>query len=167
MLKNLFQKYPTKIRTDLLDRVLSEYEFKNNKILLKPFNNSYGIILENLSEKIGFMKGSLDIVYPKIIRKKYQIRMKQQQSEKTKNNNDTLKSNSLENTKSNKNKNIVKDDLYIIINKDKKASQSIHTKYPKSVKIKGKITPNMYSFRGQNHLYHKILKQNLFINKVN
>ena len=69
VLKNLFQKSQIKIKTNVFDRALSKYKLRNNKVLLNPFMNSYGVMLENLSDKIGFIKGSLDLVYPKIIKK--------------------------------------------------------------------------------------------------
>ena len=54
---------------------------KNNKekknitqLILNPFSNSYGVLLNNLAEKIGFLKGSMDILYPQITQKRYQIR---------------------------------------------------------------------------------------------
>jgi hypothetical protein len=139
VLKNLFQKSQIKIKTNVFDRALSKYKLRNNKVLLNPFMNSYGVMLENLSDKIGFIKGSLDLVYPKIIKKKYQLRMKYKYEKNGIS--VTSRNNSLENNKSIKNE-------FFIINKEKKISQSIFTKYPINIKIKGKISPNMYSFRG-------------------
>ena len=158
ILKNLFQKNKAKVKSGILDRVILDYNLQNNDILLNPFYNSYGVMLDDVSEKVGFMKGSLDLVYPRIIQKKYQIRAKQSIKKLG-----LFRSTSQNNFK--RNENDIKNIIFTIKNKD--ISQSIFTKYPMYIKLKGKFSPHMYTFKGRNRFYHKLNKQNLFMNKVN
>lgn len=158
ILKNLLQKCKAKIKLGILDRVILDYNLKNNDILLNPFYNSYGVMLDDVSEKVGFMKGSMNLVYPRIIQKKYQI--KAEQSIK---NIGLLRSNSENYFK--RNKNDIKKNLFAV--KYRNISQSVFTKYPVYVKLKGKFSPHMYTFKEQNRYSHKLEKQNLFMNKIN
>ena len=73
-LKTLFKKNAAKVKSGILEDILVERKIKNNDIFLHPFSNSYGSLLDIMSEKVGFMKGSIDILYPKITQKKYQLR---------------------------------------------------------------------------------------------
>ena len=157
MLKNIFNKNMAKIKSGILDRVIIDYNIENNDILLTPFSNSFGLMLENVSEKVGFMKGSLDLVYPKIIQKKYQLKAKL--SKKRIN---LLRSFSQKNIM--KNKDDIKGDLFIV--KDKNISQSVTAKYPMYIKLKGKLSPHMYTLKGQNRIFQKIKTQNLLMNKI-
>ena len=139
-LKNLFQKEKIKIKPDILDRVILDYNLRNKDILLNPFYNSFGEVIEDVSQKIKFIKGSIDLVYPKIIQKKYQIMAKESFKKLG-----LLKSSSQENIK--RNNNGIKDNLFTI-NKYKKASQISTSKYPIYIKLKGKFSPRMYSMKG-------------------
>lgn len=158
ILKNLFQKCKAKVKLGILDRVILDYNLQNNDILLRPFNNSYGAMLDNVNEKVGFMKGSLDLVYPRIIQKKYQI--KAEQSIKRIG---LLRANSQNNNKRN-NKNDIKNNIFSI--KDKNISQSVFTKYPMYIKLKGKFSPHMYTLKGQRRFSRKMSTQNLLMNKL-
>ena len=147
ILKNLFQKKKAKVKLGILDRVILQYNLMNDDILLNPFYNSYGLMLDDVSERVGFMKGSLNLVYPKIIQKKYQIKAEQSVKKIG-----LMRSTSQENFK--RNKNDIKDNIFTI-NKDKIISQSVYTKYPMYIKLKGKFSPHMYSFKGQKRFSHK------------
>ena len=155
ILKNLFQKNKIKIKQDVLDRIILDYNLQNKNIFLTPFYNSFGLMIEDVSQRVRFMKGSLDLIYPKIIQKKYQIKAEQSIKKLGK-----LRSSSVENIK--RNKNDIKDILFSI-NKYKKISQSVFSKYPIYIKLKGKFSPRMYSFKEQNLLSHKLNKRNLFL----
>ena len=52
---------------------MSEEKIKSHN-LVNPLSNSYGNILNEISEKIGFMKGSINMIYPKISQAKYEIK---------------------------------------------------------------------------------------------
>ena len=158
ILKNLFQKCKAKIKLGILDRVILDYNLKTDDILLNPFYNSYGVMLDDVSEKVGFMKGSLNLVYPRIIQKKYQIKAEQSIKKIG-----LLRSNSDNDFK--RNKNDIKNNLFTI--KDKNIIQSVFTKYPMYIKLNGKFSPHLYTYKGQNRFSHKLQKQNLFMNKVN
>ena len=69
ILKNLFQKNKIKIKQDVLDRIILDYNLQNKNIFLTPFYNSFGLMIEDVSQRVRFMKGSLDLIYPKIIQK--------------------------------------------------------------------------------------------------
>ena len=158
MLKNIFNKNMAKIKSGILDGVIIDYNLENNDIFLNPFYNSYGLMLEDVTEKIGFMKGSLDLVYPKIIQKKYQLKAEQRNKRIN-----LLRSSSQKNII--KNKDDIKGDLFIV--KDKNISQSVTARYPMYIKLKGKLSPHMYTLKGENRIFQKIKKQNLLMNKVN
>lgn len=152
-LKNLFQKNTAKIKNDVLNDIVVDKKIKNNDIFLNPFTNSYGVLLDLMSEKVGFMKGSMDILYPKITQKMYQIRTLER---KTKN--DMKRSSSQENYKIQYlgfNNNNINNKLFNL--KQKKSFQSIYTRYPVSIKKIGqnKWTSKMYSFKGQKDLKNK------------
>ena len=53
-MKLLFRKKPIKIKN-----------------ILNPITNSYGNVLDDLSGKIGFMKDSMNLIYPKVSQIKY------------------------------------------------------------------------------------------------
>lgn len=72
VLKTLFRKIPIKIKKDVLSTA-SEDKIKSHN-LANPLSNSYGNILNEISEKIGFMKGSINMIYPKISKAKYEIK---------------------------------------------------------------------------------------------
>ena len=135
-LKNLFLKKKAKVKSGILDRVIFDYNLQNEDILLHPFSNSYGDMLEDLSGKVKFMKGSIDLVYPTIIQNKYKIKAKQ-----SINKINFLNSNSQENIN---NKNDIKSIIFSI-NKDKNKTQTVFTKYPMYIKLKGKFSPHLYS----------------------
>ena len=94
-LKTLFHKNSPKIKSGVLNEAIRDCKIKNNDIFLSPFSNSYGILLDLMSEKVGFMKGSMDIIYPKITQKKYKLRT----LERTKIKHNFKKSSSQENIK--------------------------------------------------------------------
>jgi hypothetical protein len=142
ILKNLFRKNSAKIKNDILDRVLLDYNLESDDIFLKPFSNSYGIVLDNVVEKVGFMKGYLDFVYPKIIQKKYQIKAKES-IEKI----GLLKSSSQENLKISRND--IRKHIFTI--KQRNETQSLATKYPIHIRLKEKnmFSPQMYTNKGK------------------
>ena len=147
-LKTLFQKNSPKIKNGVLNEAIIDNKIKNNDIFLSPFSNSYGILLDLMSEKVGFMKGSMDIIYPKITQKKYQIRTLERKRFK----NNFKKSSSQESIK---NQNSEINHLFNI--KQKKIIQSIYTKYPINIKGMGQnmLSTKMYSFKGQKELITK------------
>lgn len=135
--KNVFQKSKIKVKSGVLDGIILDYNLNNNGILSKPFNNSYGFMLNLVSEKVKFLKGSLDMIYPSIIQKKYEIKTNQIDKKV-----DLLRNSSLENFKGNRID--IKKDIYKI-NKNKKIFQSVFAKYPIYIKVKGKFSPHLYS----------------------
>ena len=147
-LKTLFQKNNAKIKSGILDEALKDKKIDNNDVLLNPFTNSYGILLDRMSIKVGFMKGSMDIIYPKITQKKYQIRTLE--SKKIKLN--FKKTSSQENIK---NQNNELNHLFNI--KQKKIIQWFYTKYPINIKgiSKNMLSSKMYSFKGKKGLMTK------------
>ena len=144
-LKTLFKKNEAKVKSGILDEILVERKINNNDIFLHPFYNSYGSLLDTMSEKVGFMKGSIDILYPKITQKKYQLRTIQRKKEFNRLNDDN------ENQK-----NETKNNIYNI-NKEKKVFQSIFTKYPISIKHNGRniCFSKIYSYKGLKHILNK------------
>ena len=135
--KNVFQKSKIKVKSGVLDGIILDYNLNNNGILSKPFNNSYGFMLNLVSEKVKFLKGSLDMIYPSIIQKKYEIKANQIDKKV-----DLLRNSSLENFKGNRID--IKKDIYKI-NKNKKIFQSVFAKYPIYIKVKGKFSPHLHS----------------------
>lgn len=140
-LKSLFQKNTPKVKNGVLNDIMVDNNIDNNDILLNPFSNSYGVVLNILSEKVGFMKGSMDIIYPKITQKKYQIRALERKKEFN-----FKRSSSQENSKKQNSKN---NSLFNI--KSKKIIQSIYSKYPINIKRSGNniFSSKMYSFKGK------------------
>ena len=155
ILNNIFQKSKTKVKLGILDGVILNYKLDNNDIITKPFNNSYNFMINILSDKIKFLKNSLNFIYPSIFRKRYLI--KENQNKK----NNLLRNISQEIFRRNKNE--VKNDIYKI-NEDKKVSQSVFTKYPIYIKLKGKYSPCLYSLRNNSSKINN-KKQNIF-NKI-
>ena len=155
ILNNIFQKSKTKVKLGILDGVILNYKLDNNDIITKPFNNSYNFMINVISDKIKFLKNSLNFIYPSIFRKRYLI--KENQNKK----NNLLRNISQEIFRRNKNE--VKNDIYKI-NEDKKVSQSVFTKYPIYIKLKGKYSPCLYSLRN-NSSQKNNKKQNIF-NKI-
>ena len=157
-LKNLFQKNTAKVKTGVLDENLVEKNFKNSNIFLIPFSNSYGSLLDKLSEKVGFMKNSIDIIYPKITQKRYQIRTLERKKKYN-----LKRSSSQNNFENNKLNNNIYSNIYNI--KTKKIIQSIFTKYPLNIKNtqKNDISSKMYSFKGINEIFNKRINKNFKI----
>ena len=147
-LEILFKKTPIKINKGLLTCIEDE-KIKSN-IYLNPFNNSYGHILDDLSEKLGFMKGSINIIYPKISHAKYQFKDFEKTEEFNKIEKNKRTKNYKENKSSEKNINqnkvkfFKKDEPKIIIKK-------CFTKYPIYIRRKGEnaSASKMYSFKRQ------------------
>ena len=152
-LKNLFQKNSAKIKNGVLNEVIIDKKIKNNDIFLNPFTNSYGVLLDNMSEKVGFMKGSMDIIYPKITQKKYQIRSLERK-----------KKSNLKKCASQENYKIQNNEINNIFNikPKKKIIQSIFTKYPINIKRTGKSVyfTKMYSFKGKKDLINNTINKN-------
>jgi hypothetical protein len=148
-LKTLFKKNAAKVKSGILEDILVERKINNNDIFLHPFSNSYGSLLDIMSEKVGFMKGSIDILYPKITQKKYQLRTIQRKKEFIRLNDDTQENNENQ-------KNETKNNIYNI-NKEKKVFQSIFTKYPINIKHNGRniCFSKFYSYKGLKHLLRK------------
>lgn len=151
-LKNLFQKNNPKIKNDVLNVIMADKKIKNSDIFLNPFTNSYGVLLDLMSEKLGFMKGSMDILYPKITQKMYQIRTLEKKSKNHIKRSSSQENYKIQNLRFNNNTN---NKLFNL--NQKKIIQSIYTRYPVSIKKIGqnKWTNKMYSFKGQKDLINK------------
>ena len=150
VLKTLFRKIPIKIKKDALT-TMSEEKIKSHN-LVNPLSNSYGNILNEISEKIGFMKGSINMIYPKISQAKYEIKAYERNKEYTeyikdkKNNIKRKYNNSVED---NKNPNGNKIVIYNI-SKPKKITQTYMTKCPiKVFKNEDEYLIKMYTLRRQ------------------
>ena len=160
-LKNLFLKNTAKVKTGILDELLVDKKLKGNNTLLHPFSNSYGDVLNKLSEKVGFIKNSINIIYPKITQKRYQIRNLERKKKYN------LKKGSLQNIYENQNNEINNNNIYnkIFNFKNKKIVQSIITKYPLTIKNtqKGGISSKMYSFKGTNEFLNKRINKSFNI----
>ena len=154
-LKTLFKKSSAKIKSGVLNDILIDNNINNNDIFLNPFSNSYGVVLDLLSEKVGFMKGSMDIIYPKITQKKYQIRALERKKEYN-----FKRSSSQENDKKQNNEN---NKLFNI--KSKTIIQSIFTKYPINIKRlhHNTFSTKMYSFKRKNQFINKNINKTLHI----
>ena len=152
-LKNLFQKNSAKIKNGVLNEAIFDKNIKNNDIFLNPFTNSYGVLLDYMSEKVGFMKGSMDIIYPKITQKKYQIR-----------NLERKKKPHIKKSASQENYKIQNNEINNIFNiKPKKTIiQSIFTKYPINIKRNGKniYFTKKYSVQGRKGLMNNTINNN-------
>ena len=103
------------------------------------------------------MKGSIDILYPKITQKKYQLRTIQKKKELNRLNDDSQENNENQ-------KNEIKNNIYNI-NKEKKVFQSIFTKYPINIKHNGRniCFSKFYSYKGLKHLLRKKPKKNISV----
>lgn len=156
-LKTLFKKNAAKVKSGILDEILVDRKINNNDLFLHPFSNSYGSLLDTMSEKVGFMKGSIDILYPKITQKKYQLRTIQKKKELNRLNDDSQENNENQ-------KNEIKNNIYNI-NKEKKVFQSIFTKYPINIKHNGRniCFSKFYSYKGLKHLLRKKPKKNISV----
>ena len=128
-LRVLFKKKPIKIRNSL-----------------NPIINSYGNILDELSGKIGFMKDSINLIYPKISQAKYLINGNKKEDEF---NGSSISLNGNNNPNINEGKINTKLILYKI-NK-RKVNQTISSKYPIYLtnKAKNETIPHakIYSLR--------------------
>jgi hypothetical protein len=112
-LKILFQKTPIKIQNSIPS--------KGKKFILNPITNSYGNLLDNLSEKIGFMKDSMDMIYPKISQAKFMIKGPKKDCDSISQSKSSIGWYNLEQIK----------DLNIIYKiKKRKINQTIYSKYP-------------------------------------
>ena len=107
-----------------------------------------------ISDKVKFIKNSLDFVYPSIFRKRYQIKVNQELK-----NINLLRNSSQEIIR--RNKNDIKDDIFRI-NEHKKVSQSVFSKYPIYIKLKGKYSPNLYSLRREKNSLQKKIKNKIY-----
>ena len=147
-LRNLFHKNKAKVKFGILDNIKDDKNNLNTNIFMNPFSNSYGVLLNILTEKIGFMKGSIDILYPKITQQRYQIRTLERKKQKN-----IKRSISQENYKNQKNE--IKNNIFNF--KQRKIIQSTFTKYPVSIKKidQNKWSSKMYSFQGQKDLINK------------
>ena len=150
VLKTLFRKIPIKIKKDALT-VMSEEKIKSHN-LVNPLSNSYGNLLNEISEKIGFMKGSINMIYPKISKVKYDMKAYERKKEYTeyikdkKNNIKRKYNNSVEDTKNPDGNRIV---IYNI-SKPKKITQTYMTKCPIKVFKNGdEYFTKMYTLRRQ------------------
>ena len=154
LLKTLFKKTPIKIKSGVLTSIPNN-KFKSD-IFLNPFSNSYGPVLDNLSERIGFMKGSINMIYPKIAQTKYQIKTYERINEYK----DIVKKRKMKKSWRNKsvdNKKIVpgnKNMLYSMA-EPKKIIQFFPTKYPVKIINNGNnlISSKMYSLRRQKNFF--------------
>ena len=71
-LKVLFHRIPIKIKPCLPQSLRNETT--QSETILNPIINSYGNVIEDLSVKIGFMKDSINMIYPKISKEKYKLK---------------------------------------------------------------------------------------------
>ena len=69
-LKVLFHRIPIKIKPCLQ----SFKKIGQPEAILNPITNSYGVVLDDVSEKIGFMKDSINMIYPRISKARYKIK---------------------------------------------------------------------------------------------
>ena len=154
LLKTLFKKTPIKIKSGVLTSIPNN-KFKSD-IFLNPFSNSYGPVLDNLSERIGFMKGSINMIYPKIAQTKYQIKTYERINEYK----DIVKKRNMKKSWRNKsmdNKKIVPGNKNMLYNmaEPKKIIQYFPTKYPVKILNNGNnlISSKMYSLRRQKNFF--------------
>ena len=158
ILNNIFKKSKIKVKLGILDEVILNYKLDNNDIITKPFNNSYTFMINIISDKIKFLKNSLNFIYPSILRKRFQRKANQ----------NLKKNNSPRNFSQEiirRNKINIKNDIFKI-NKSKKVSQSVFAKYPIYIKLKGKYSPNFYSLRRENNSSQKNNKKHNVLNKI-
>lgn len=146
ILETLFRKTPLKIKTGVLTNVSKE-KFNTN-LLLNPFSNSYGHILSDLSVKLGFMKDSINMIYPMVRFKGYESLKKNNElckKIKIKKMNNKYKIEGLDSNET-INKNYIK--LYNTI-KPKRIIKHCFTKYPINIPRKGEkaFSSKIYSLR--------------------
>lgn len=154
VLKTLFRKIPIKIKKDILSTA-SEDKIKSYN-LSNPLSNSYGNILNEISEKIGFMKGSINMIYPKISKAKYEVKASKRKIEfseylrEKKKNMKRRYNNSVEDTKNPDGSKIV---IYNIP-KPKAITQTYMTKCPiKVFKHADEYFTKMYTLRRQRKIF--------------
>ena len=132
-LKILFRKKPIKIRNTL-----------------NPIINSYGNILDDLSGKIGFMKDSMNLIYPKVSQAKYLFNGIKNEFDSNQKNRSLIEDYNI-------NQNKIKSKFILYQIKKRKINQTVYSKYPlylknnksKSEKI---LTAKIYSLRRKNLL---------------
>ena len=132
-LKVLFRKRPIKIRNTL-----------------NPIINSYGNILDDLSGKIGFMKDSMNLIYPKVSQAKYLFNGIRDDFDSNQKNRSLIEDYNI-------NQNKIKSKFILYQLKKRKINQTVYSKYPlylknnksKSEKI---LTAKIYSLRRKNLL---------------
>ena len=149
-LEILFKKTPIKINKGLLTCIEDE-KIKSN-IYLNPFFNSYGYILDDLSEKLGFMKGSINIIYPKISHAKYQLKDLNRTEEFNKVDKNKKQNNNKENKSLEKNNIKYENKIKVYNNMEPKIIiKKCFTKYPIYIRRKGEHSSSskMYSFKRQ------------------
>ena len=126
-MKLLFRKKPIKIA---------------NK--LNPITNSYGLILDDVSGKIGFMKDSMNLIYPKLSQAKYLFNGINKEIEINKKNRSLIQD-------YNFNQNKMKDNFLLYQIKKRKINQTIYSRYPISLNNRNNsdkiLTAKMYSLR--------------------
>lgn len=126
-MKLLFRKKPIKI---------------TNK--LNPITNSYGLILDDVSGKIGFMKDSMNLIYPKLSQAKYLFNGINKEIEINKKNRSLIQD-------YNFNQNKMKDNFLLYQIKKRKINQTIYSRYPISLNNRNNsdkiLTAKMYSLR--------------------
>ena len=150
MLDTLFKKTPIKIKTGVLTSI--EDEDMKSRIRLNPFSNSYGYILDELSEKIGFIRGSINMIYPKISQAKYQLKEFEKADYTNKLFNKTRKKIIKVSNSFDRSKNIYGKKLKLFNDtKPRMIIRKFFTKYPISIGRKGEnvCSTKMYSLKKQ------------------
>ena len=126
-MKLLFRKKPIKIA---------------NK--LNPITNSYGLILDDVSGKIGFMKDSMNLIYPKLSQAKYLFNGINKEIEINRKNRSLIQD-------YNFNQNKMKDNFLLYQIKKRKINQTIYSRYPIQLNNRNNsdkiLTAKMYSLR--------------------
>ena len=105
-MKLLFRKKPIKIKSSL-----------------NPITNSYGNILDDVSGKIGFMKDSMNLIYPKISKAKYLFNGNKNEMESNRKNWSLIDDYNI-------NQNKIKNKFILYQMKKRKFNQTIYSKYP-------------------------------------
>ena len=138
-LKVLFHRIPIKMKPCLPQSYRNE---AHSETILNPITNSYGNVLEDLSDKIGFMKDSINMIYPRISKAKYELKGPTIQFKSFKRSQSVFDD---DNLNKNKSQNI----LYKI-NK-RKNIQTFYSKYPldsRNIKSREHLLPyTMYSLK--------------------
>ena len=126
-LKILFRKRPIKVGNTL-----------------NPIMNSYGNILDDLSGKIGFMKDSMNLIYPKVSQAKYLFNGIKIDFDSVQKNRSLIEDYNI-------NQNKIKSKFILYQIKKKKINQTVYSKYPLSLNNKSKsekiLTAKIYSLR--------------------